>query len=105
MSEAHFHTAPARGPRDIGEILLRLTPLTEEQLDAARAAQRETGGRLGDLLVARGYVSADQLLGGPGKEPGQFGEAHMVAVSRSGDVYVADSVNGTLQKFVKAGKK
>jgi DNA-binding beta-propeller fold protein YncE len=44
-------------------------------------------------------------LGAPGKEAGQFGEAHMVAVSRSGDVYVADSVNGTLQKFVKAPRK
>jgi sugar lactone lactonase YvrE len=44
-------------------------------------------------------------LGAPGKGPGEFGEAHMVAVSRSGDVYVADSVNGTLQKFVKAAKK
>jgi DNA-binding beta-propeller fold protein YncE len=41
-------------------------------------------------------------LGAPGKGPGEFGEAHMVAVSRNGDVYVADSVNGTLQKFVKA---
>jgi DNA-binding beta-propeller fold protein YncE len=44
-------------------------------------------------------------LGTPGKEPGQFGEAHTLAVSRSGDVYVADSVNGTLQKFVKAPRK
>ena len=44
-------------------------------------------------------------LGAPGKEPGQFGEAHTLAVSRNGDVYVADSVNGTLQKFVKSTKK
>jgi len=65
MSEAHVQAASARvpGPRDIGEILLRTTPLTGEQLDVARAAQRESGGRLGDLLVARGHVSADQLLG------------------------------------------
>ena len=62
MSEL-LATARAAGPRDIGEILLRTTALTEEQLEAARAAQREAGGRLGDLLVARGHVSADQLLG------------------------------------------
>jgi general secretion pathway protein E len=53
----------APGPRDIGEILLRTTALTSEQLESARAAQREAGGRLGDLLVSRGHVSADQLLG------------------------------------------
>jgi DNA-binding beta-propeller fold protein YncE len=41
-------------------------------------------------------------MGKPGKGPGEFGEAHMLAVSPGGDVYVADSVNGTLQKFVRA---
>ena len=63
MSEILVSSARAPGPRDLGEILLRTTALTEEQLEAARAAQRESGGRLGDLLVARGHVSADQLLG------------------------------------------
>ena len=62
MSEL-LATPRAAGPRDIGEILLRTTALTEEQLEAARDALRESGGRLGDLLVARGHVSADQLLG------------------------------------------
>jgi DNA-binding beta-propeller fold protein YncE len=38
--------------------------------------------------------------GKPGKGPGEFGEAHMIAVSPKGELYVADSVNGTLQKFV-----
>jgi DNA-binding beta-propeller fold protein YncE len=42
------------------------------------------------------------VMGKPGKEPGEFGEAHMIALSPGGDVYVADSVNGTLQKFVRA---
>jgi general secretion pathway protein E len=62
MSEL-LATPRAAGPRDIGEILLRTTALTEEQLEAARDALRDSGGRLGDLLVARGHVSADQLLG------------------------------------------
>jgi sugar lactone lactonase YvrE len=39
--------------------------------------------------------------GKPGKGLGEFGEAHMIAVSPKGDVYVADSVNATVQKFVK----
>jgi general secretion pathway protein E len=62
MSEL-LATPRAAGPRDIGEILLRTTALTEDQLEAAREALRESGGRLGDLLVARGHISADQLLG------------------------------------------
>jgi DNA-binding beta-propeller fold protein YncE len=41
-------------------------------------------------------------LGKPGKGPGEFGEAHMIAVSPKGELFVADSVNGTLQKFVAA---
>lgn len=43
-------------------------------------------------------------MGKPGKGPGEFGEAHMVAASPTGDVYVADSVNATLQKFVKINR-
>jgi len=40
-------------------------------------------------------------LGRPGTGLGEFGEAHMIAVSPKGDVYVADTVNATLTKFVK----
>ena len=39
--------------------------------------------------------------GKPGTALGEFGEAHFVAVSPKGDVYVADSVNGALVKFVR----
>lgn len=40
-------------------------------------------------------------LGKPGTGPGEFGEAHMIAVSARGEIYVADSVNAALLKFVK----
>jgi sugar lactone lactonase YvrE len=40
-------------------------------------------------------------IGRPGKGPGEFGEAHMIAVSPRGEIYVADSVNAALVKFVK----
>ena len=40
-------------------------------------------------------------VGKPGNGLGEFGEAHFVAVSSKGDVYVADSVNRAVQKFVK----
>lgn len=39
--------------------------------------------------------------GKPGKGLGEFGEAHVIAVSPKGEVYIADSVNATVQKFVK----
>ena len=40
-------------------------------------------------------------LGRPGTGPGEFGEAHMIAVSPNEEIYVADSVNAALVKFVK----
>jgi sugar lactone lactonase YvrE len=38
-------------------------------------------------------------LGQPGEGPGEFGEAHMLAVHDRGDIYVADSVGAALLKF------
>ena len=40
-------------------------------------------------------------VGKPGNGVGEFGEAHFVAVSPKGEIYVADSVNRAVQKFVK----
>lgn len=40
-------------------------------------------------------------VGKAGKGVGEFGEAHFVAVSPKGEIYVADSVNRAVQKFVK----
>ena len=69
----------------------------------------EIGGR--DIYMVNGF--AGQLLrldltgkvlaavGRPGKELGEFGEAHFVAVSPKGDIYVADTVKPALHKFVK----
>jgi general secretion pathway protein E len=84
MSEL-LATPRAAGPRDIGEILLRTTALTEDQLVAAREALRESGGRLGDLLVARGHVSADQLLGALAEQLGLpvRAQIHQVDVDES----------------------
>ena len=39
--------------------------------------------------------------GSQGKGPGQFGEAHFLAVSAQGDVFVADTLNWRVQKFVR----
>ena len=39
--------------------------------------------------------------GKPGNGVGEFGEAHFIAVSPKGEIYVADSVNRAVQKFVR----
>ena len=39
--------------------------------------------------------------GKTGKGIGEFGEAHMIAVGPRGEIFVADSVNAEVQKFVK----
>jgi DNA-binding beta-propeller fold protein YncE len=47
---------------------------------------------------------AGQVLaatGKPGTALGEFGEAHFLAISPRGDLYVADSVNGALTKYVR----
>jgi DNA-binding beta-propeller fold protein YncE len=41
------------------------------------------------------------VVGKAGQGLGEFGEAHMLARSPRGEIFVADSVNGALQKFVK----
>jgi sugar lactone lactonase YvrE len=50
-------------------------------------------------LDLNGTVRA--VTGRPGTGLGEFAEAHFVAISPTGDVYVADSVSGALVKFVK----
>jgi DNA-binding beta-propeller fold protein YncE len=48
-----------------------------------------------------GKVLAAMGKPGPAGTPGEFGEAHFVAVSPKGEIYVADTVNRAVQKFVK----
>ena len=45
----------------LGELLLERRVITQEQLAAALAMQRQVGGRLGAALVAKGYLSEAQL--------------------------------------------
>jgi sugar lactone lactonase YvrE len=40
-------------------------------------------------------------VGKPGNGVGEFGEAHFIAVSPKGELFVADSVNSSVQKFVR----
>jgi general secretion pathway protein E len=67
MSEA-IASHPATGELDLGEILLRTTQLSDVQLAEIRQLQSEEGGRLSDLLVREGHVSADEVLGALGEQ-------------------------------------
>ena len=58
-------------------------------------------GFAGQLLRLDPSGKVLAAVGKPGTAPGEFGEAHFIALSPRGDVYVADSVNGMLMKFVR----
>jgi DNA-binding beta-propeller fold protein YncE len=58
-------------------------------------------GFAGQLLKLDLDGKVISATGKPGKNLGEFGEAHMIAVSPKGDVFIADSVNANVQKFVK----
>jgi type IV pilus assembly protein PilB len=45
----------------IGELLVEAKLITQEQLEVALAAQRETGKKLGQVLIERGTVNETQL--------------------------------------------
>jgi hypothetical protein len=52
---------PDKAWRPLGKLLVDLELLTESQLDRALTAQREEGGRLGEILVSRGLLSGGEL--------------------------------------------
>ena len=72
------------------------------------------GFNIGDQYIYMVNGFAGQLLrldldgkvlgatGKSGKGVGEFGEAHYVAVNPKGEIYVADTVNSAVQKFVGA---
>lgn len=70
-------------------------------LDIGRESIYMVNGFAGQILQLdlNGKVLA--ATGKAGTGPGEFGEAHFIAVSPKGELYVADSVNSALLKFVK----
>jgi hypothetical protein len=52
---------PEAAWRPLGKLLVDLEFLTESQLERALVAQREVGGRLGEILVSRGLLSGSEL--------------------------------------------
>jgi general secretion pathway protein E len=62
------HAARQAPPFSLGALLLRATQLTEEQLEAARARQLETGQPLLEVLVEQKALPEEELLRALGAE-------------------------------------
>ncbi|MEZ4330754.1 MAG: type II secretion system ATPase GspE [Myxococcota bacterium] len=62
--------AQAEGSLELGEILLRQTRLSPEQLERIRALQGEKNERLADLLVEEGLLNPDEILAALGHQQG-----------------------------------
>lgn len=62
--------------RPLGNVLVDLQFLTESQLERALEAQREEGGRLGEILVSRGLLSGAELAEALAEQHGVELEAH-----------------------------
>jgi len=58
-------------------------------------------GFAGQILRLNGDGKAIAMMGQPGKGLGEFGEAHYLAIAPNGDIYVADTVNAVLHRYVK----
>ena len=58
-------------------------------------------GFAGQILRLDANGKAVGMMGQPGKGLGEFGEAHYMTITRTGDIYVADTINAVLHKFVK----
>jgi DNA-binding beta-propeller fold protein YncE len=61
-------------------------------------------GFSGQILRLNADGKAAGMFGQPGPPPalGDFGEAHYMAIAPNGDIYVADTINATLHRFVKS---
>ena len=58
-------------------------------------------GFSGQILRLDANGKAVATMGQPGKALGEFGEAHYMAFAPSGDIYVADTINAVLHRYVK----
>lgn len=56
ITELRTRLGPPTLPQQLGDILVGDGALAAEDLERALEEQRRTGGRLGEILVARGYV-------------------------------------------------
>ena len=70
MSTAALPSDPHSESLELGQILVRQTRLTPEQLQQARLRQIENHDRLADILVEEGFLNADEVLQALGHQQG-----------------------------------
>ena len=58
MSAVNFRPKKVR----IGDLLIEHKIISQEQLNAALTAQKQSGRKLGRVLIENGYISEDQML-------------------------------------------
>jgi sugar lactone lactonase YvrE len=58
-------------------------------------------GFSGQILRLDANGKATAAMGQPGKGLGEFGEAHYMSLGPNGEIYVADTVNRALHKFIR----
>ena len=46
----------------IGDMLIRLNYITEENLKDALSIQKHTGEKIGEILINNGFITEDDLL-------------------------------------------
>jgi type IV pilus assembly protein PilB len=66
----------------LGDYLVELGFITDQQLDAALKEQKDKGGKLGTILIQLGFLSEDILLAILGKQSG----VSYVSLSEYGDI-------------------
>ena len=71
------------------------------------ASPPDGGGIVQREPVARYFGAAQRRTsgmiegGGPGKTLGKYGEAHYIAISPRDEIFVADTLNWRVQKYVR----
>jgi DNA-binding beta-propeller fold protein YncE len=58
-------------------------------------------GFSGQILRLNADGQAVAMMGRPGPNKFEFGEAHYIAIAPNSDIYVADTINAVLHRFVK----
>ncbi|MBI4924994.1 MAG: Flp pilus assembly complex ATPase component TadA, partial [Bdellovibrio sp.] len=61
MTEAPSPT-PQKGPIKIGQLLIKHTSLTPEQLEEALEIQKKEGGMLGEVLIRKNFILPHELM-------------------------------------------
>ena len=61
VNSAATWMAPGKKEHLLGDIMLAARVITQHQLEEALEYQKETGGKIGRILIEKGYISEQAL--------------------------------------------